>query len=165
MLQWEKKCREMSQTIQGGKTSGQRKKKKKKEEEGDKRKCSTSPLTSRVVLREPSHSSVWDCVDAERVSPGNSWSCYFYTCVRVTARGLRGLYWSGERCWRTLLSANEGFAEYTDRSGGHDAALHPTPPTTTTTTFDDEDVEEFFRNTYPVALAQCFRTARLCFLL
>lgn len=63
------------------------------------------------------------------------------------------------------MSANRGFAEYTDRSGGHDAALHPT--TATTTTFDDDDVEEFFRsnNTYPVALAQCFRAARLCILL
>lgn len=29
--------------------------------------------------------------DAERVGPGNSWSCYFYTCA--TARGIEGCWW------------------------------------------------------------------------
>lgn len=77
------------------------------------------PRSSRRL--SPLCQSVWD-LDAEcRVSPGNSWSCYFYTCVCVTARGLSGLYWSGERRWRALLSANEVSAERAARSGGHDA--------------------------------------------
>lgn len=86
------------------------------------RKCSTSLLTFRFALSEPSQSSVSDWVGCGSLARATATVAATFTFAPVTTKRLRGLHWSGERWWRTPQSANGVSAEHTARGGGgHDA--------------------------------------------
>lgn len=59
-------------------------------EERERERAARESVFPRVSAPAASLLCVGSVRDAERVGPGNSWSCYFYTCA--TARGIEGLW-------------------------------------------------------------------------